>query len=154
MLRVFAENETMHRLEGADGTVIGWIRDSTIGFRGLDDERHTVMGAAMAWRSLDAVLRGEYAGWPRYEPALDQLHVMHDGREEWIADATRRLARLLRVDDTPQGSGCLALEFDLPSYVPMRTILSAAASMSRALEEARSAASRPATTPVLQEVAP
>jgi hypothetical protein len=103
MLRVVAENERIYRLEGADGTVIGRIRDNTIAFCGLDDEQRTMMGAATAWRSLDAVLRREYAGWPCYGPAIEQLHVMHDGGQAWIADATRRLARLRRVDDVPPG---------------------------------------------------
>ena len=155
MLRVSAENEARYRLDGADGTMIGWIRDTTIGFCGLDDERRTTMGAAAAWRSLDAVLRREYSGWPRYEPVVEQLHVLHDGGQVWIADATRRLARLLRVDDVPPGLGCLSLEFDLPSYVPLRTMLLAAAPMSRVLEEARPVGSRAASvTPLEPAIAP
>jgi hypothetical protein len=155
MLRVLAENEQLYRLEDADGTMIGWIRESTIGFRGRDDERRALMGAAAAWRSLEAVLHRAYAGWPRYEPAIGQLHVLHDGQQEWIADATRRLARLLRFNDAPPGAKALALEFDLPSYVPLGTIVSAAESMSRALAEAWPTASRPASaTSVLRAVGP
>ena len=135
MLNVLAQGEDLHRLERSDGTPAGWIRDRTIGLHDVGDERRALTAACAAWRMLDAVLRREYPGWPRYEPAADALHVVRDGRHEWVADPRRRLARLLRLGDALGRSGC-ALEFDLPSYATLGTLVAAAQSMRRAVDAA------------------
>jgi hypothetical protein len=142
MLNVLAQGDDMHRLERPDGTPVGWIRDRTIGLHGVGGERRAIAAACAAWRALDAAVRNQHPGWPRYEPVAQELHVVHDGRHEWIADASRRLARLLRRGDAPPDSGGFALEFDLPSWVTLGTLVAAAQSMSRAAE-----ASSPEDTP-------
>jgi len=134
MLNVLAQGDDMHRLERPDGTPVGWIRDRTIGLHGVGDERRAITAACAAWRALDAALRNQHPGWPRYEPVVDALHVVRDDRHEWIADASRRIARLLRRGDAPPGSASFALEFDLPSWATLGTLVSAAQSMSRAAD--------------------
>ena len=116
MLRIFAEGEAGHRLEGPDGTVVGWVRGRGIGFRGFADERHAVDAAVAAWKALDAVLRRQFAGWPRHTPALDRLRVVHDGVYEWVSDGDSSLARLYRFADAPGPDGSLAIELELPSF--------------------------------------
>ena len=93
MLRIFADGESAHRLEGPDGTVVGWVRGRGIGFRGFANERQAVDAAVAAWKALDAVLRRQFAGWPRHAPALDRLRVVHDGVYEWISDGDSTVAR-------------------------------------------------------------
>ncbi|AHG92556.1 hypothetical protein J421_5021 (plasmid) [Gemmatirosa kalamazoonensis] len=147
MLNVLAQGDELHRLERLDGTVVGWIRDRTIGLHGSGDEHRAMTVAAAAWRALDTALRRQYPGWPRYEPVVDRLRILHDGRHEWIADDTRKLARLLRVDDAPPGMESFAVEFDLPSYATLGTLVSAAQSMSRALAEGAVAGPSPDARP-------
>jgi hypothetical protein len=150
MLRVFAESERMHLFERADGTPVGWICDRSIGLHGFADEHRAIVAAGVAWRALDAILRHQYAEWPRHEPALDRLRVVRDGWREWISDPSRSVARLLRLDEAPRGHAvrplerlvletrpreCLAIEFALPPAVPLGALLSAARQMDRALQE-------------------
>jgi hypothetical protein len=147
MLNVLAQGDELHRLERFDGTPVGWIRDRTIGLHGAGDEQRAIAVTIAAWRALDAALRREYPGWPRYDPDVDQLRVVHDGRHAWIADATRKLARLLRVDDARPGAERFAVEFDLPSYATLGTLVTAAQSMSRALGGEADDASAPTVPP-------
>jgi hypothetical protein len=135
MLRVFADGEEAHRLEGPDGTVVGWVRGRGIGFRGFGDERQAVAAAVAAWRALDAVLRRQFAGWPRHEPALDRLRVVHDGVHEWISDGHAALARLHRVDDAPRSGGSLAIELELPSFASEGIAIAAAQLVGEAIQK-------------------
>ncbi len=132
MLRVLGDGEGRHRIESADGVPLGWIRGRAIGFRGLPDETVAVRAAVAAVRALEAVLRREYPGWPRYEPRLDALRLVHDGAYEWISDGTAPIARLLRPGaDAPDER--YGLEFVLPSYASEGLAVSAAQALARAL---------------------
>ena len=135
MYRVLAEEEERHRVEDDDGRTVGWIHGRTIGFRGFDDEARALHAAGVAWRALDRVLRREFAGWPRHEPAYDRLHIANDERGEWITDGQWTLARVLRFDRTPRGAAPLALEFQLPSYAREGVAVAAAQLMGVALGE-------------------
>ena len=135
MYRVLAEGEERHRVEDVDGTPVGWIHGRTIGFRGFDDEAHALRAAGVAWRALDRVLRREFAGWPRHEPAYDRLRLANDGTGEWVTDGQWTLARVLRYDRTPRGAPPLALEFQLPSYAREGVAVAAAQLMGVALGE-------------------
>jgi hypothetical protein len=143
MLNVLAHGDDMHRLERPDGTLVGWIRDRTIGLHGVGDERHAITAACAAWRALDAALGNQHPGWPRHEPVVGDVHITRDEQHEWIADTSRRLARLLRLGDAPPGAGGFVLEFDLPSWTTLGTLVSAAQSMGRATEDAAAAEDTP-----------
>src|SRR3712207_3683092 len=110
MIRVLGDGEQRHRLEDAEGCLIGWIRRRAVGFRGFASERHAITAAVDGWRALEGVLRREYPGWPRFQPAFDELRTVHDGAHEWISDGRTPLARLVRPPaDT--GDATFAIEF-------------------------------------------
>ena len=135
MLKIFADGEEAHRLEGPDGTVVGWVRGRGIGFRGFTSERQALTAAAAAWRALDAVLRRQFAGWPRHEPALDRLRVVHDGVYEWISDGDSALARLHRLDTGAEFGRWLAIEFELPSFASEGIAVAAAQLVGEAIQK-------------------
>ena len=137
MLNVLSQSDDLHRLERPDGTLVGWIRDRTIALHGAGDEDRAITAACAAWRALDAALRYQHPGWPRYEPEVAGLHIVQDEQHEWIADTNRRIARLLRHGDARPGAGGFTLEFDLPSWAALGTLVTAAQSMSRATEATR-----------------
>jgi hypothetical protein len=135
MLRIFADGEAAHRLEDPDGTAVGWVRGRGIGFRGFADERQAVDAAVAAWTALDAVLRRQFAGWPRHAPALDRLRVVHDGVYEWISDGHSSLARLHRVADAAGPGGPLAIELELPSFASEGIAIAAAQLVGEAIRK-------------------
>ena len=158
MFRVLADGDDTHRLEDAEGVAVGWIRGRVIGLRGLDDEQQATAVAIAAWRALTAALRRQFGGWPRYEPALDRLRVVHDGVHEWISDGTAPIARLVREEhgaarershatahaaaQATTHAGPLAIEFELPSFASEGIAVSAAQLMGRAFQECVAAGAR------------
>jgi hypothetical protein len=134
MIRVLADGEQRHRLEDAEGRLIGWIRRRAIGFRGFASERDAITAAVDGWRALESVLRREYAGWPRFAPALDELHLVHDGAHQWISDGRTPLARLVRPPADAASDQSFAIEFVLPSYASEGVAIAAAHAVARALE--------------------
>jgi hypothetical protein len=134
MVRILADGEQRHRLEDADGNHIGWIRRRAVGFRAFASESSAVAAAVVAWRALESVLRREYAGWPRFEPALDELRLVHDGAHEWISDGRTPLARLVRPPADAMSDASFAIEFVLPSYATEGVVIAAAQIMTRALQ--------------------
>jgi hypothetical protein len=134
-LSVFADGEEAHRLEGSDGTAVGWVRGRRIGFRGFADERQATVAAVAAWRALDAVLRRQFAGWPRHEPALDRLGIVHDGVTEWITGGDSPLARLHRVGDAAGPRGAFAIELELPSFASEGVAIAAALFVGDAIQQ-------------------
>jgi hypothetical protein len=134
MVRFLADGELRHRLEDADGNHIGWIRRRAVGFRGFQSERDAIDAAVDAWRALESVLRREYTGWPRFEPVLEALHLVHDGAHEWISDGRTPLARLARPTDSGPDTS-FAIEFVLPSYASEGVAIAAAQVMARALQD-------------------
>jgi hypothetical protein len=88
-----------------------------------------------AWQALKSVLRRQYAGWPAYEPALDQLRLVHDGAYEWISDGMSPLARVLRPPADRAVAAGLAIEFVLPSYASEGVAVAAAQLMSQRLRD-------------------
>ncbi len=136
MIRVLADGEQRHRLEDAEGRLIGWIRRRAVGFSGFASERHAVTAAAHGWRALESVLRREYAGWPRFEPALDELHLVHDGAHEWISDGRTPLARLIRPPaDGGSDETTFAIEFVLPSFATEGVAIAAAQVVAKAVND-------------------
>jgi hypothetical protein len=135
MIRVLADGEQRHRLEDAEGRLIGWIRRRAVGFRGFASERDAITAAVDGWRALESVLRREYAGWPRFEPAFDELRLVHDGAHEWISDGRTPLARLIRPPADGGSDGSFAIEFVLPSYASEGVAIAAAQVLARALQD-------------------
>src|SRR3712207_4190769 len=134
MIRILADGEQRHRLEDAEGRLIGWIRRRAVGFRGFASELHATTAAVDGWRALESVLRREYAGWPRFEPARDELRLVHDGAHEWISDGRTPLARLIRPPADGGGETSYAIEFVLPSYASEGVAIAAAQVVAKALE--------------------
>lgn len=135
MLRVLSDGDNRYRLENDDDVQIGWINGRAIGFRGFATEADAKEGALVAWRALDLVLRRQYPGWPSYSPALDELHLMHDGAYEWFADGTAPIARLVR----PQRRAydlTFGIELVLPSYASEGVAITAAHAVGAALASA------------------
>jgi hypothetical protein len=135
MVRFLADGEQRHRLEDADGNQIGWIRRRAVGFRGFQSEGDATAAAVDGWRALASVLRREYAGWPRFEPVLESLHLVHDGAHEWISDGRTPVARLLRPTADGPSDAPFAIEFVLPSYATEGVAIAAAQVMARALRD-------------------
>jgi hypothetical protein len=135
MLRILADGDGRLRLEDAAGAPVGWIHGRAIGFRGLETEQDAVRAAVAAWQALKSVVRRHYAGWPAYEPALDQLRLVHDGAYEWISDGQSPLARLHRPPADRAPDGGLAIEFLLPSYASEGVAIAAAQVMSQRLQD-------------------
>ena len=135
MLRVLSDGDDRYRLENDDDVQIGWINGRAIGYRGFATEADAMEGAVTAWRALDLVLRRQYPGWPSYTPALDELHLVHDGAYEWFADRTSPIARLVR----PQRRAydlTFGIELVLPSYASEGVAITAAHAVGAALASA------------------
>jgi hypothetical protein len=115
MLKFLSDGDNKHRVENSAGTQIGWINGRTIGFRGFATEDDARDATRAAWRALDKALRRQYAGWPRYEPKLDQLTLVRDGAYEWFYDGTAPIARLLRPQRRAYDRS-FGIELVLPSY--------------------------------------
>ena len=142
MLKILSEGDNKHRVEDSTGTQIGWINGRTIGFRGFDTEDDAREAAVAAWRTLDSALRRQYAGWPRYEPKLDQLRRIHDGAYEWFYDGTAPIARLLRPQRRAYDRS-FGIELVLPSYASEGVAIAAAHSVAKAIVPYRDAALAP-----------
>jgi hypothetical protein len=89
---MLSDGDNRHRLEDAAGVSFGWINGRSIGFRGFATEDDAREAAIAAWRALDAALRQQYPGWPRYEPAFEHLRRIHDGACEWFYGGTTAIA--------------------------------------------------------------
>jgi hypothetical protein len=147
MFRVLADSDGTHRLEDADGTPVGWIRGRRIGLHGLEDEPQALAVAVAAWRALDAALRRQFAGWPRYAPEFDRLRIMHDGVHEWISDGATALARLIRLPGVDARADSFAVEFELPSFASEGIAVTAAQLMGKAFRECVADGARPERAP-------
>ena len=148
MLRVLSDGDDRYRLENDDDEKIGWISGRAIGFRGFATEEDAKAGAVAAWRALDLVLRRQYPGWPSDAPAMDELHLVHDGAYEWFADGTAPIARLIR----PQRRAydlTFGIELVLPSYASEGVAITAAHAVGAALESAAAPLAGAATLGVL-----
>lgn len=135
MIRVLADGEQRHRLEDADGRLLGWIRRRAVGLRGFASERDAMTAAVDGWRALETALRREYAGWPRFEPALTRLRLVHDGAHKWISDGRTPLARIVRPPADRGSDASYAIEFVLPSYASEGVAIAAAQVVARALQD-------------------
>jgi hypothetical protein len=139
MLKILSDGDNKHRVEDSAGTQIGWINGRTIGFRGFDTEDDAREATIAAWRALGSALRQQYAGWPRYEPKLDQLRRIHDGAYEWFYDGTAPIARLLRPQRRAYDRS-FGIELVLPSYASEGVAIAAAHSVAKAIVPYRDAA--------------
>ena len=136
MLSITADGEDRHRLEDGAGRRIGWIRGRAVGFIGFASEDDAIAAAIPAARVLAGFLRRAYPGWPHQDPGLDrrerEVHVLREGRFDWIVAGPIPLGRLLApVADAPGGR--FAVEFLLPSYSRGEIVRSAARMLHAAL---------------------
>ena len=152
MFKVFIDgNDDRLRLEDSAGRKIGWIRDHTLGFGGLPNEKTALGAAVVAWRSLEKTLQRVYPG--RAPRPVDESNVglVHDGAYEWIADGSRPIARLLRPRTERNSEDSFALEFLAPSYATQHVTIAAAQAVREVLSEhiasATPNAAWPATAP-------
>ena len=136
MLKILSDGDNKHRVEDSAGTQIGWINGRTIGFRGFATEDDARDATIAAWRAFERVLRQQYAGWPNYEPKLDQLRTMHDGASEWFYDGTAPIARLLRPQRRAYDHS-YGIELLLPSYASEGVAIAAAHGVATAIEPYR-----------------
>jgi len=138
MVTVIADGTNGHRIEGANGALLGLIRGKTIRLTGFSGDADALRATTPLWRALDAMLGRAYPGWPRYEPGTAPLRLVHDGAHEWTSDGTRTLARVLRP--APGATDrTLSLEFLLPSYATDGVLITAASALVHALERWRDA---------------
>lgn len=134
MVNVHADGDDRHRLEDHAGAQVGWIRGRAIGFIGIAEERDALRAAAAGSRALQAALRRQYPGWPRYEPAVERLRLVHDGAYEWVSDGSVPIARLVRpaADASRPRFG---LEYVLPSFASEGATIAIAQALASALHE-------------------
>ncbi len=135
MVSILSDGNDGHRLEDADGRLLGSIRNRTIRLGGLASEPEAIDAAVAAWNALDLALSRQFPGWPRHEPARDAIGLVHDGAYEWISDGRRPMARLFRPRADRAAEPSFAIEFVLPSYASEGVAITAAPQMLRALGE-------------------
>jgi hypothetical protein len=153
MLKILSDGDNKHRVEDSAGTQIGWINGRTIGFRGFATEADAREATIAAWRAFEGALRQQYAGWPNYQPDLDQLRTMHDGAYEWFYDGTAPIARLLRPQPRAYDHS-FGIELVLPSYASEGVAIAAAQSVARAIEPYRDVSTTAISRPVAAAVSP
>jgi hypothetical protein len=133
MFTTFADGPGRYRIEDATGADAGWIRGRSIGFRGLRSDAEAIVAASTGWRTLRSLLLREFTRWPRQEVNWEQLRFVHDGAHEWVSDGRIPLARVYRTSGTERGrhdvpatiepAGRLAVEFVVPSWMDMETVV-------------------------------
>ena len=133
MFSVFADGPGRYRIEDAAGADAGWIRGRSIGFRGLRSDAEAIVAASAGWRTLRSLLHREFTAWPRQEVDWEHLRFVHDGAHEWVSDGRIPLARVYRTSGTERGrpdvpatiapAGRLAVEFVVPSWMDMETVV-------------------------------
>jgi hypothetical protein len=148
MLKILSDGDDKHRVEDSAGTQIGWINGRTIGFRGFASEDDARDATIAAWPAFDRALRQHYAGWPRYEPNLDQLRRMHDGAYEWFYDGAAPIARLLRPQWRAYDQS-FGIELVLPSFASEGVAIAAAHSVATAIAPFRDASLAVVRQPVV-----
>jgi hypothetical protein len=133
MLRIIADGENRFRLESANGVDVGWIRNRTLGFRGLPSEATTIEATVDSSRALEVSLAREFPGRPIHEISAPGVRLVHDGAYEWIADGDRPLARILRPTSGLFPETDFGLEFQLPSYATHHVSIAGAQAVWRVL---------------------
>ena len=134
MFSVLSDGPRRYRLEDGAGANAGWIRGRAIGFRGLRNEAEAIVAASAGWRTLQSVLRHEYAAWPRQEVAWERVRFVNDGAHEWVSDGRIPLARLRRpshgaLDSRDEASAAagstrqFAVEFVVPSWLDEEAVI-------------------------------
>ena len=123
MFSVLADGPRRYRLSDGSGAELGWIRGRAIGFRGFRSKSDVIAAASAGWRSLQFLLRRQFAEWPRQVVEWEQLRFVHDGAHEWVSDGRIPLARVQRMSQ-PVGVGEaggsapeLAVEFVVPAWM-------------------------------------
>ena len=128
MFSVLSDGPRRYRLENGAGASAGWIRGRAIGFRGLRNEAEAIVAASAGWRTLQDLLRREYAAWPRQEVNWERLRFVNDGAHEWVSDGRIPLARVTHASrgiahergDAAAATGPnreYAVEFVVPSWL-------------------------------------
>ena len=135
MVNVLADGENSHRLENADGQLVGSIRNRAIRLRGLVSEEEALAASCVLWSVLDALLARQFPGWLRHTPDAGQLRLTHDGAYEWITDGRKPLARLVRPSADGTAEQAFGLELVLPSYASEGVAISAAPALASALAD-------------------
>jgi len=133
MFSVLADGPGRYRLGNGTSVDAGWIRGRSIGFRALRSESEAIVAASAGWRTLQSLLRREFAAWPRQEVDWERLRFVHDGAHEWVSDGRIPLARVYRtsgtarvrhdVPATVEPAGQLAVEFVVPSWMHVDAVV-------------------------------
>jgi len=113
MLMVFDVGESGYRLANKHDQDVGWIRENTVGFRGLTDEGSAMDAAVAGHETLAAYLERVGGRGALPPPSSAAPKVVSDGAHEWIARGDQQLARLLR----PGEDGAFGVEFVLPPHL-------------------------------------
>ncbi|MEP7346469.1 MAG: hypothetical protein ABI877_14455 [Gemmatimonadaceae bacterium] len=132
MHMVMTDGDNRYRLEDSAGMQIGWVSGLMIGFRGFMTESDARDAAVAARQALDSALQREYTGWPRYEPAFDQIRTVHVDAHEWFYDGTAPIARLLRPQPRAY-DGSFGIELILPSYASEGVAITAGLTVASAI---------------------
>ena len=111
MFSVREDGPRRYQLTDGTGAELGWIRGRAIGFRRFRNRTDAIAAASAGWRSLQSLLRRQYAAWPRQVVAGQVLRFVHDGAHEWVSDGRIPLARVQRLAHD------LAVEFVVPSWM-------------------------------------
>ena len=132
MFSILTDGPRRDRLEDSTGANAGWIRGRSIGFRGLRNDAEAIVAASAGWRTLQSLLRREYAAWPRQEVDWERLRFVYDGAHEWVSDGRIPLARVYRTghraahdrDDVVAAVGpTLAVEFVVPAWMSEESVI-------------------------------
>ena len=132
MFNIIGDGEGKYRIMLGDETVVGWLTDRAVGFRGMRTEAIARDAAIAAWQAMDSVLTNHYAGWPRREPRFAEMRITHDGAYEWFHEGAMPIARLLRPHRRAF-NGKFGLELVLPTYATEGVGVAVAQSVARAV---------------------
>lgn len=97
------------------GSVVGWVSDDTVGFRGFADETEAMAAAWMAFRTLARELARRHGTRP-VPIDLEPLALARDGQRELILASGRSIATLIRPgDDSRSGPVSFGFELQVPA---------------------------------------
>lgn len=133
MVTVVGDGGDGHRLERADGTLVGIVRNGAVRIGEFRSDAALTGAALELWTALDGALRRQYPGWRSYAPVPGTLRLVHDGAWEWVSDGVRPLARVIRPPARAT-DGATRLEFVLPTYATDGVLVAAAVTLVRALD--------------------
>jgi hypothetical protein len=97
------------------GSVVGWVSEAAIGFRGFDDEAEAMAAAWMSHRTL-ARRRARRDGTRPIPIDVEPLALARDGQREAILAGGRPIATLVRpADSSRSGPDSFGFEIEIPA---------------------------------------